>query len=51
LSNFPSEHKPDKAYVNAVRHDIAGLWQNFALAVNAYILDSVPPSILGEDSL
>ncbi|MDD5273369.1 MAG: amine oxidase [Methylovulum sp.] len=39
LSNFPDEHKPDKAYVNAVRHDIAGLWQQFALTVNAYILE------------
>jgi len=39
LSNFPGEHKPDKAYVNAVRHGIAVLWQNFALAVNAYVLE------------
>lgn len=39
LSNFPDEHKPDKAYVNAVKQGIAGLWQNFALAANAYALE------------
>jgi monoamine oxidase len=38
LSNFPDEHKPDKAYVNEVKREIAGLWQNFALNVNAYFL-------------
>ncbi|MGZ5017843.1 MAG: amine oxidase [Methylobacter sp.] len=39
LSNFPDEHKPDKAYVNEVKRDIAGLWQNFALAVNSHFLE------------
>jgi hypothetical protein len=39
LSNFPDEHKPDKTYVNEVMRDIAGLWQNFALKVNAYFLE------------
>ncbi|MGZ8153034.1 MAG: amine oxidase [Methylovulum sp.] len=39
LSNFPGEHKPDNAYVNEVRHGVAELWQNFALTVNAYILE------------
>ncbi len=39
LSNFPGEHKPDKAYVNEVMRDIAGLWQKFALNVNAYFLE------------
>jgi len=38
LSNFPDEHKPDNTYINAVKRDIAGLWQNFALDVNAYFL-------------
>ena len=38
LSNFPGEHKPDKAYVNEVKHDIAGLWQNFALAANTHLV-------------
>lgn len=38
LSNFPDEHKPDKAYVDAVKRDIGVLWQNFALNVNAYFL-------------
>lgn len=39
LSNFPDEHKPDKTYVNEVKRDIAGLWQNFALSANAYFLE------------
>jgi hypothetical protein len=39
LSNFPDEHKPDKSYVNEVKRDIAGLWQHFALSVNAYFLE------------
>jgi hypothetical protein len=39
LSNFPGEHKPDKTYVHAVRHDIAVLWQNFAINVNTYFLE------------
>ncbi|MDP1666619.1 MAG: amine oxidase [Methylobacter sp.] len=39
LSNFPDEHKPDKTYVNAVMRDIAGLWQSFALTINAYFLE------------
>ena len=38
LSNFPDEHKPDKAYVNEVMQKIAGLRQNFALNANAYFL-------------
>lgn len=38
LSNFPDEHKPDKSYVNEVMRAIAGLWQNFALDVNAHFL-------------
>ena len=39
LSNFPGEHKPDKTYVHAVRHDIAVLWQNFAINVNTHFLE------------
>ncbi|MGD0960200.1 MAG: amine oxidase [Methylomonas sp.] len=39
LSNFPDEHKPDKTYVNAVKRDIAALWQDFAVNVNAHILE------------
>ncbi|MDD5580974.1 MAG: amine oxidase [Methylobacter sp.] len=39
LSNFPDEHKPDKPYVNEVKREIAGLWQNFALNVNDYFLE------------
>lgn len=39
LSNFPGEHKLDKTYVNAVKRDNAGLWQNFALSANAYSLE------------
>jgi len=40
LSNFPGEHKPDKAYINEVMREIAGLWQSFALNVNTYFLES-----------
>lgn len=40
LSNFPDEHKPDKAYVNEVMREIAGRWQDFALNLNAYFLES-----------
>jgi hypothetical protein len=39
LSNFPEEHKPDKAYLNAVKQEIAGLWQNFALNANFHLLE------------
>ncbi|MCQ8117289.1 amine oxidase [Methylomonas rosea] len=38
LSNFPDEHKPDQVYLSAVRSDIALLWRNFALDLNAYFL-------------
>jgi len=41
LSNFPDEHKPDKEYVNAVKRDIAQLWQQFALNVNNHFLDNL----------
>ena len=41
LSNFPGEHKPDKTCVNVVLREIAGLWQNFALNVNAHFLESL----------
>lgn len=40
LSNFPGEHKPDKAYISEVMREIAGLWQSFALNVNTYFLES-----------
>jgi hypothetical protein len=39
LSNFPEEHKPDKAYVDDVKRDIAALWKDFALRVNDYFLE------------
>lgn len=39
LSNFPDEHKPDKAYVDTVKRDIAELWRNFALNINAHFLE------------
>ena len=41
LSNFPDEHKPDKTYINSVRHGIAELWQAFALAVNGHLLNDL----------
>lgn len=40
LSNFPVEHKPDRDYVNQVKHDIAELWRNFALTANRHFLES-----------
>ncbi len=39
LSNFPDEHRPDKSYLIEVMRAIAGLWQNFALNVNAHFLE------------
>jgi monoamine oxidase len=39
LSNFPDEHKPDQVYLSTVRSDIALLWRNFALEINAYFLE------------
>ena len=44
LSNFPDEHKPDKVYIDTVKREIAGLWQNFALSANAYLLECRPDS-------
>ncbi len=39
LSNFPDEHKPDQAYVNDVKRDIAELWRDFALNINSHFLE------------
>lgn len=39
LSNFTDEHKPNQTYVNEVKREIAGLWQNFALNVNTHFLE------------
>lgn len=39
LSNFPEEHKPDRDYVDEVKRDIAELWRNFALNINAHFLE------------
>ncbi len=41
LSNFPDEHKPDKIYLDAVRREIVGHWQQFALELNDYFLPTV----------
>lgn len=38
LSNFPNEHKPDRTYINGLKREIAGLWQNFAVNVNSHFL-------------
>jgi len=38
LSNFPTEHKPDKDYVDEVRRELALIWKDFALAVNEHFL-------------
>ncbi|QPK65447.1 amine oxidase [Methylomonas sp. LL1] len=39
LSNFPDEHKPDNAYLNQVKRDIAELWQGFAINANDFFLE------------
>jgi len=51
LSNFPDEHKPDKAYVDQVKRGMAVLWRDFALSLNAYLLncrDESAPIFHGE---
>lgn len=39
LSNFPDEHKPDDAYINQVKREIARHWRDFALGANTYFLE------------
>jgi monoamine oxidase len=34
LSNFPYEHRPDPAYVQTIRRDLAAAWKAFALDLN-----------------
>lgn len=38
LSNFTTEHKPDKDYVQAMLRDVAAAWQDFSRAVNRVLL-------------
>ena len=39
LSNFPEEHRPSAATQQAIRLDLAAAWREFALAVNAHLLE------------
>lgn len=38
ISNFPSEHSPDPAYVEAIQRDMYAAWRTFALAGNTLLL-------------
>ncbi|MHB1062174.1 MAG: flavin monoamine oxidase family protein [Thiobacillus sp.] len=38
ISNFPSEHSPDPAYVDAIQRDMYAAWRTFALAGNTILL-------------
>lgn len=39
ISNFPDEYRPDPAYLQAIRRELAGLWREFALTANEILLD------------
>ena len=41
ISNFPSEHSPDPAYVDAIQRDMYAAWRTFALAGNTILLQKV----------
>lgn len=45
LSNFPSEHEPAPAYLNAMRRDLAAAWREFALAANELLVSRSEPSM------
>lgn len=45
LSNFPFEHKPDAAYRQAIRRDLAAAWRSFAIAVNERVLPAREPLV------
>lgn len=40
LSNFPEEHRPDEAGQRAIAADLAAAWREFALELNARLLES-----------
>ncbi|GLU32182.1 FAD-dependent oxidoreductase [Trinickia caryophylli] len=40
LSNFPDEHRPDEALQRAIAADLAAAWREFALELNARLLES-----------
>ncbi len=42
LSNFPAEAKPPKDYVQAILRDIAVVWKEFCLSVNAFFIERTP---------
>lgn len=39
LSNFPTEHDPDRAYVETILRDLAAAWREFALGANAVLVN------------
>jgi monoamine oxidase len=39
LSNFPSEHRLSKDYVQAILRDVAAAWQEFSLSANGLLLE------------
>lgn len=41
LSNFPSEHKLAKDYVQAIMRDVAAAWTEFSLALNARLIAKI----------
>jgi monoamine oxidase len=41
LSNFPSEHKISKEYLQAILQDIAAAWREFSLSANRTLLEKV----------
>jgi len=40
LSNFPDEHRPDAALQRAITLDLASAWREFALELNARLLEA-----------
>ena len=45
LSNFPQEHKPDDAYVDAITRDLVAAWRAFAFQVNDVLLGMRPVAV------
>lgn len=47
LSNFPTEHKLSKDYVQAIMRDIAAAWTEFSLALNARLIAKIGAPEIG----
>ena len=41
LSNFPSEHKLSREYLQAIMQDIAAAWREFSLSANGLLLEKM----------